>query len=875
MSKFDVIVIGAGPAGLGAVHVLTEHPDLRVLVIDAGLAPDERKAVGNDPRHTAVGSGGAALINDGKFTFGIAGTKAKLLPGFEEAVTEVAKLIGVSQEELDNHAPRRNFPSNVSEVKCSLSVQRPRPDREQLIRSIIDKAVNATFLWSSKVSSIRTEDDDDIVVVKVGEKVFASKACILATGRLAATTLNSNLPVAKDGRLEAGVRISARNSDRLFQGWGWTEKVRDPKLLILREYKDALIEIRSFCFCRDGEVVESHFDHLGQDRRVWSGVSDTAPTGMTNLGINVRVLDKSFAAKLGQPDTRSAGVTHVDNLSNIFDLNDQSPPATEWEELLQFAVNEFETEVQAIQYFAHPKPAKASHGPYEIYTWTIEGVREYFAHDPQTGFVQDCPAIVAVVGDCTGEYRGLVPAMAGGIAVTKTLVSRLTDKLAFNTLPILWARNTFSDAFMVESHVFIGPLNPDAETIARYKKDVEDYNMSKRPVKFMKAPVLSLFFRDSGHVTALQSARYVMVENERQGLQELLNDEAYWKSRGWPVLRRKLETTVHGKIKGLPDTIEDAICFGESGFYFESHIKLFCYSAERNDPSTLLPLCQSLTAKFGWPVVLSYSHTEQFDPESGKSVGVPRFINIRMRSSTVAEFLARVKLVSDEVRQRVNQTWRVEKTIDEAVIHDSWPGMDDGWINWSKTQLVVLCGARMSGKSTVCSELSARLRSHGLLSKTMRLSDVLKTEYLRLHNLPPSTFKNRAEKEKHRPALLKMLDAKNGTDPLFAARSLVAAAERWAKKFRGTIFVEDVRFPYDVEYIKKHAAANFDVCPVLLRPPKIVRIARGWVYDPKVDDHISERAFETANPANFACFDADGMTDVVESVFQYLLREHG
>jgi phosphomevalonate kinase len=404
----------------------------------------------------------------------------------------------------------------------------------------------------------------------------------------------------------------------------------------------------------------------------------------------------------------------------------------------------------------------------------------------------------------------------------------------------------------------------------RYRSDVAKYNREKQPKKPMKAPVLSLRFRDNvGYVTVLQSARYIMVEDEQQAQRELLADEEFWQACGWQTLRRKLETTVHGKIQGLPSTVEEAIHFGDGGWYFESHIKVRSDSAENNNPDLLQPLCDTLTMQFGWPVVLSYSSTEQFDPDTGTSLGVPRFLNLRMRSATVAEFLARVKMVCNAINSE-SVHWKVEKTIDEAVISDSWPAMDDGWINWNKNQLVLVCGSRMTGKSTLCADVTKQMRAWGLSCKTMRISDIVKAEYLKLNHLPPNTFDSRTEKEKHRPGLLKLLDAKTDKDPLFAARALCFAVDKW--RGRGTIFVDGVRYPHDVEYIKAHAADTFDVCPVLLCPSEDVRISRGWVYDTRVDDHESEHAFKNVNPADFVCF--NDVTNVATHLFEHLKKAH-
>ncbi len=76
-TDYDVIIVGAGPAGLFAAHYLSEHSDLRVLILDKGKSPDRRRCPMNDthqcqrckPCNILCGVGGAGLFSDGKLNF--------------------------------------------------------------------------------------------------------------------------------------------------------------------------------------------------------------------------------------------------------------------------------------------------------------------------------------------------------------------------------------------------------------------------------------------------------------------------------------------------------------------------------------------------------------------------------------------------------------------------------------------------------------------------------------------------------------------------------------------------------------------------------------------------------------------------------------
>lgn len=75
--KFDVIIVGGGPAGLFSAYYLAEHSNLKVLMIEKGKRPLDRKCpnhnlqkcVGCQPCNIMSGIGGAGLYSDGKLNF--------------------------------------------------------------------------------------------------------------------------------------------------------------------------------------------------------------------------------------------------------------------------------------------------------------------------------------------------------------------------------------------------------------------------------------------------------------------------------------------------------------------------------------------------------------------------------------------------------------------------------------------------------------------------------------------------------------------------------------------------------------------------------------------------------------------------------------
>jgi len=75
--RFDVIIVGGGPAGLFAACHLVEHTDLKVLLLEKGRLPQRRRCPMKADRrcrkcrpcHILSGIGGAGLFSDGKLNF--------------------------------------------------------------------------------------------------------------------------------------------------------------------------------------------------------------------------------------------------------------------------------------------------------------------------------------------------------------------------------------------------------------------------------------------------------------------------------------------------------------------------------------------------------------------------------------------------------------------------------------------------------------------------------------------------------------------------------------------------------------------------------------------------------------------------------------
>jgi hypothetical protein len=212
---------------------------------------------------------------------------------------------------------------------------------------------------------------------------------VYATGRFGPLDLPPWMPTVFH-RTEIGVRLEFPSSyvPERYSG------LHDPK--------DRWGEARTFCYCREGEVVRTTWERPDESVvRSVSGHSDGPPTGRTNHGLTLR---------LRVPGTNVVGLQHA------------TCPLAEW---LERPLWGFDALVPAIRsYLAHAKipiDVVTLHGP------CIEGVGAYPLVNPTTLAVPNYNGLF-VIGDASGLFRGIVPALVSAACVAQQLADRFQAK---------------------------------------------------------------------------------------------------------------------------------------------------------------------------------------------------------------------------------------------------------------------------------------------------------------------------------------------------------------------------------------------------------------------------------------------------------------
>ena len=277
--KYDVIIVGAGPAGIFSALELTEKNKLNVLILDRGLDIDLRKCPSSrgfecvhcEPCSVLSGWGGAGAYSDGKLTLSteIGGwlnqyISQKELKKLIKYVDGIYIQYGASEQvyggdtekvdEIDRQASLAGLKLIRQEVrhmgtdKCLETLRRMR-------RELNDKV---TFYQKTDVKGLITEDKKVIGVKTTSGEKFYAKYVIIAPGRSGAEWFQTEAQFlglkTVNNPVDVGVRVEVLASvmEKL------TKTLYEPKLIYFSKLFDD--QVRTFCVSPYGEVTTESYD---------------------------------------------------------------------------------------------------------------------------------------------------------------------------------------------------------------------------------------------------------------------------------------------------------------------------------------------------------------------------------------------------------------------------------------------------------------------------------------------------------------------------------------------------------------------------------------------------------------------------------------
>lgn len=432
LPSVEILIVGAGPAGLAAAAFCTiRNKDF--IIAETGPRIEMRNhSLTNQLAH---GVGGCGLYSDGKFSFFPSATTLWRLPdrkalneGYDWLCNHLSEFgMATPKFPLESHdtvTSKQRIGNGRITSKKYPSFYLSLNHREQLTEKL-ERACAASLMSDFTVTEVQYDKYasrfDCRLKSNQTEKseMISCKAIVFAGGRFGPVDLFSIFPEIPKIflRLELGVRIQQPTSDFFLN----SDCQVDPKL-ILKDNNDN--EYRTFCCCRNGEVVVIPTG----DIKTISGRGDCEDSGFSNVGLNLRIEKESIGAVMWETILKSLR------------LDSHRVPIEEpWESFIDMQNKSTARPSSAItQFFGNDISNRLAHGLtqfqeslsiiYQSATLvapTVEAVAFYPKIDDNLNVL---PYPLWVAGDSTGLFRGLTAALVSGYYAANQAVRFLNAK---------------------------------------------------------------------------------------------------------------------------------------------------------------------------------------------------------------------------------------------------------------------------------------------------------------------------------------------------------------------------------------------------------------------------------------------------------------
>ncbi len=325
--KYDVIIVGAGPAGIFSAIELTQKNNLNVLILDRGPEINQRKCPSSrgfecrhcEPCSILSGWGGAGAYSDGKLTL-----STEVGGWLNQYVShqELEKLVGyVDSIYLKYGASERVYGGDaekVDEIERKASLAGLKLIRQEVRHMGTDKSAETmqrmrddlegkvVFQPKTEVKGLITESNViEGVETVAGEKIRA-KYVIIAPGRGGAEWLQTEAHIrglkTVNNPVDIGVRVELLASvmEEL------TKTLYEPKLVYYSRLFDDMV--RTFCVSPYGEVTTESYDGV---LTVNGGSYAERKTDNTNFAI---LVSTSFTEPFKEPIAYGKYIARLSNL---------------------------------------------------------------------------------------------------------------------------------------------------------------------------------------------------------------------------------------------------------------------------------------------------------------------------------------------------------------------------------------------------------------------------------------------------------------------------------------------------------------------------------------------------------------------------------
>ncbi|MEM3506580.1 MAG: NAD(P)/FAD-dependent oxidoreductase [Candidatus Bathyarchaeia archaeon] len=280
--KYDVIIVGCGPAGIFSAYELSERTNLKILMLDKGPDLDKRKCPASrgigclkcNPCFLLSGWGGAGAFSDGKLTLSteVGGWLNEYLPNseFKSYIDYVDNIY------LKFEAPNKLYGTEIDkidEIERKATLAGLRLIYSKIRHLGTDECIKILHrikqFLNKKGVEIRTNTEVKGLLVKngkvegvktaKGEEIFG-KYIIVAPGRGGAEWLASEAQLLGLKKLNNPVDIGVRVEVPAPVLEELTNVLYEPKFVFFSKFFDD--KVRVFCVCPYGEVITESYNDV-------------------------------------------------------------------------------------------------------------------------------------------------------------------------------------------------------------------------------------------------------------------------------------------------------------------------------------------------------------------------------------------------------------------------------------------------------------------------------------------------------------------------------------------------------------------------------------------------------------------------------------
>ena len=281
MKKYDIVVVGAGAAGVFLAYELTKlNTDKKVLIIDGGRRVANRTCpitegkvdhcIGCKPCNIMYGFGGAGTLSDGKYniTTSFGGDLHQYLG--EKKAMELMEYVDDVLMDFDGGDDLELYSTDKNDLKTkclrhdlhllSAKVRHFGTDRNKVILQRIYDYVKDTidFEFNTMVEEVAFENDK--YITKTKDETYSADDLVLAAGRSGSKWIADVCDTfdvgLKRNRVDIGVRVEV--PAEVFKHI--TDDVYEAKIMYqTKQYNDI---VRTFCMNPYGHVVTENTNEV-------------------------------------------------------------------------------------------------------------------------------------------------------------------------------------------------------------------------------------------------------------------------------------------------------------------------------------------------------------------------------------------------------------------------------------------------------------------------------------------------------------------------------------------------------------------------------------------------------------------------------------